>query len=165
MADDKNRAERSMGEVSKAIGGSEENKFTSVLSAVSGDAPADSQDMGDEGSPELDQGKAEQAKLEAEAMGTAFMEAEDKEDKKLKLKEMEEKAREKETNDAIAIKAAAIAREKATAGQRMVQLVHQDEARRDRDRRQEAVAEKTGTKYLSPELSATMVLDDKRQVR
>jgi len=94
------------------------------------------------------------------------MQAEDKEDQKIELERAEAMEKEKATQEAIELKAAALQRQFQSRSQAAVNHVSADGAKRSEDRKAERVAEDAAGKgWLSPKLSAELVLEAKKQVR
>ena len=103
--------------------------------------------------------------LKAAVQGTAYMQAEDAEDKKIELKEAEKRARDTAMDEAAEIKAAGIMKANTDKKQAAIQHVEVDQAKRDRDIKAEKASEQAvGKGWLSPKLGGELVMQQKKKV-
>jgi len=145
--------------VADAISGRREKRFTKMMTSF------EMSDLKKDEVGEDDKESSEMTKLMEETKGAAYMRAEDEEARKLKMEGLEKKARENAMENAITIKAEAIAQEKTTAATKAVEDIKAAVAKRNEAKRSMNAAEDSARKgWLSPKLSAELVLEQKDEV-
>merc|ERR1712100_171337 len=164
MSPEKSQECASFTEVAKVIGGQDEKQFTNLITSISGDKESASAQLG-AGAGFVDEGKMDKEQLKAAVQGTAYMQAEDAEDKKIELKEAEKRARDTAMDEAAEIKAAGIMKANTDKKQAAIQHVEVDQAKRDRDIKAEKASEQAvGKGWLSPKLGGELVMQQKKKV-
>jgi len=145
------------------ISGQEEHKFTNLITSISGDKP-DASELGT-GGGFVDEAQMNKAQLTDAVQGTAYMEAEDNEEKKILLKQAEKRARDVAMEQAAEIKAAGMAKAAVSKRQAALQHIDVDQAKRDDDAKAEKASEQAvGKGWLSPKLGGELVMQQKKKV-
>jgi len=147
-------------EVADAISGRRERRFTKMMTSMEGGDLKKGDEVGEE-----EQTDSEEEKLMQETKGAAYMRAEDEEERRLRMQKLEKEARDHAVDNAITIKAEAIAEEKQTAATKAVEDIKAAVAKRNEAKSSEEAAEASAGKgWLTPKLGAELVLEQKDEV-